>query len=271
MLDGRLQDRQLPLFVDVDICFSHNRFAHFAIMQSIARQLQVPLINLEHTLPPPNFNSSMLKYAKTMSGDVDVFISDYSRKAWGWPESDKVEIVHHGVDTELFKPDTSVARQDLVCSVVNDWMNRDWCCGFNLWRQVTGWPETTLPINVWGDTPGLSKAADGVCGLVKEYQRSSIFLNTSLISPVPTVLLEAMSCGCAIVSTNNCMIPEFITHGENGLLANDPRELRSHVDLLLRDTKLAEELGRKARETIVNRFSMEKFVDKWKAIFRKVL
>jgi glycosyltransferase involved in cell wall biosynthesis len=106
---------------------------------------------------------------------------------------------------------------------------------------------------------------------VREYQRSKIFLNTSLISPVPTVLLEAMSCGCAVVSTDTCMIPEFIKHGENGFMGKTAHELRYYVDLLRKDDKLASEMGNAARKTIVDNFSMNKFVSKWKEVFRRMI
>lgn len=270
ILDGSKLDKQLPLFVDIDLCLSQNKFAHFDILSKIARQIQVPLVTLEHTLPPPNMARGMMKYIKGMKGDLDLFISEYSIKEWGWEHNEKVDVVRHGVDTELFHPG-NVEREDLVCSVVNDWMNRDWCCGFKLWQQVTGWPNPSLPINVWGDTKGLSQSALDVNHLVKEYQKSKIFLNTSLISPVPTVLLEAMSCGCAVVSTDTCMIPEFIKHGENGFLGKDARELRKYVDMLRADDKLAKQMGEAARKTIVDNFSLDKFVNKWKEVFRKVL
>ena len=64
-----------------------------------------------------------------------------------------------------------------------------------------------MPIKVLGDSPGLSKPAESIEALREAYKTSSIFLNTSIHSPVPTVLMEAMASGCAVVSTNNCMIP----------------------------------------------------------------
>jgi glycosyltransferase involved in cell wall biosynthesis len=270
ILDGRKLDSQLPLWVDVDLVLSQNKFAQYEVAAKVARQLQCPLITLEHTLPSPKFLGGMRKYLQSLKGDLDLFISDYSIEQWGWDKGEKVDVIHHGVDTDLFIPSDQI-REDLVCSVVNDWMNRDWCCGFNLWRQVTNWPETTLPLNVWGDTKGLSTSAPDVPSLVREYQRSKIFLNTSLISPVPTVLLEAMSCGCAVVSTDTCMIPEFIKHGENGFMGKTAHELRYYVDLLRKDDKLASEMGNAARKTIVDNFSMNKFVSKWKEVFRRMI
>ena len=80
-----------------------------------------------------------------------------------------------------------------------------------------------------GDTPGLSEPAASTEGLVATYQNSRIFLNTSTISPVPTALMEAMSCGCAVVSTATCMIPEVIEHGVNGFITNDTQEMKQYL------------------------------------------
>lgn len=271
ILDGRLLDAQFPQWLEVDLVLSQNKFGQYSIANKVARQLQCPLVTLEHTLPTPDLSRSGQWYLSQMKGDLDVFISEYSIEKWGWKAGENVEVVHHGVDTELFKPGDESKREDLVCSVVNDWINRDWCCGFKIWQDTTGWPKSDLPLNVWGDTAGLSKSANGVEELVTQYQRSKIFLNTSLISPVPTVLLEAMSSGCAVVSTDTCMIPEFIKHGENGFLGKTATELRGYVDMLRSDDTLRKQMGEAARATIVNNFSMDKFVNKWNEVFRKAI
>jgi glycosyltransferase involved in cell wall biosynthesis len=76
-----------------------------------------------------------------------------------------------------------------------------------------------------------------------------------------------MACGCAVVSTANCMIPEIIENGKNGLISNDPQELRGFLELLLKDEDLAKELGENARKTIVERYNLETFVDNWNKLF----
>jgi glycosyltransferase involved in cell wall biosynthesis len=43
--------------------------------------------------------------------------------------------------------------------------------------------------------------------------------------------------------------------------------MRRYLEELMRDDKLARSLGSAARQTIVQRFSMDKFVQKWKEIF----
>lgn len=270
LLNPDKQEQQIPLHVDIDLVLSQNKFGQFGIAKQIAEQLSVPLISLEHTLPMESWSDLQLNQLYNMRGDINVFISDYSMERWGWSK-DESTVVHHGIDTELFSPSENIQREPVVLSVVNDWIDRDWCCGYRLWENITEYPNSPLPLQVVGDTEGLSKPAKSTEDLVNEYRMSRIFLNTSLISPIPTSLLEAMACGCAVVTTETCMIPEIIVNGENGYMSNDPKKLRSFVDKLLQDEVLAKELGERARKTIVDNFSLNKFVGAWKNLFLGVL
>ena len=266
LLDPDKKDDQIPLGIDFDLVLSQNKFGQFQIAAQLARALHLPMVSLEHTLPPESWSEGQLAGLKQMRGHVNVFISEYSREKWGWKE-DEAEVVHHGIDAETFVPDDSLKKASGILSVVNDWINRDWCCGFRLWKQVT----QGLPVRPVGDTPGLSKPAASVPDLVREYQTARVFLNTSLISPVPTALLEAMSCGCAVVSTATCMLPEIIENGVNGFLSNDPQELAGYCQLLLNDAGLCRKLGDAARKTIFERFSMTNFVNNWNRVFEKTV
>ena len=264
LLNPNKGSSQIPEHIEIDLVLSQNKFGQFSIAEQICQQLNIPMISIEHTLPMESWPIQQLESLYRMRGDKNIFISEYSRGMWGWSENE-ADIIHHGVDTNLFCP--SGEKEDSVLSVVNDWINRDWCCGYRLWEQITGHPNSQLPLRVIGDTPGLSESAKSTEELVREYQKSMVFLNTSLISPVPTSLLEAMSCGCAVVTTGTCMIPEIIKNGENGFMSNSPEELRRYVDNLLKDKKMAKEIGENARQTILENFGMEKFLNKWNDLF----
>lgn len=255
-------DKQLPSEVDIDVILSQNKFGQYQIAHQLARQLHVPLVSLEHTLPVPEWGPDQLANLRAMRGHANVFISEFSRKAWGWGEAE-AEVVHHGIDTETFSPnELLVDKKAHVLSAVNDWVKRDWCCGFRLWQEVA----KDLPHFVVGDTPGLSKPTASVAELVMRYREAQVFLNTSLVSPVPTALLEAMACGCAVVSSATCMVPDIIENGKNGFVSNDPRELAGYCRLLLQDADMCVKLGRAARQTILDRFSLEAFVANWQRV-----
>jgi len=255
----------IPDYVDFDLILTHTSCdrmfkAHQLLSGSDINEgnkTGIPILRHTHVLPDVRFDvPSQITAFQQYPRDKDSFISAYNMAQWGAADA---SVVEHGVDIDFWKPDENIERDNACLSVVNDWPNRDWCCGYNLWQQTV----QGLPIKVFGKSPGLSEPANSTAHLREIYQSSRIFYNTSLHSPVPTVLLEAMACGCAIVSTANCMIPDIIENGKNGLISNDPQELRGFLQLLLKDEDLAKELGDNARKTIVEKYNLEKFVDNW--------
>ena len=76
-------------------------------------------------------------------------------------------------------------------------------------------------------------------------------------------MMEAMACGCPVVSTENCMIPEIIEHGVSGFMSNDPEELKRYCQKLLDDPELARKMGEAARKTIEESFNLDRFVSDW--------
>jgi hypothetical protein len=263
IVDGDDQPN-VPSDVAFDVVLSQNRYAQYQRAKRFASMYQIPLVCLEHCLPDPQCTEGTMKALRTMHGDVDVFISEYSRNTWGCPEG---HVIEHGVDTDLFKPNPHAVRWTHIMAAVNQWIQRDRECGFTFWKEVTD----GLPCFVMGDTPGLSRPAASVDELVFRYQTAQIFINTAQISPVPTTLLEAMSCGCAVVSTANPMVESVIENGVNGFVTNDKVEMRRILERLLSDPDECRGLGEAARQTIVSRFSLPRFVNDWNTVFREVV
>ena len=246
----------IPENVDFDILLAHTscerlQAAHDLLSQTrghLLNRLSIPILRHTHVLPDVRIDTQeQIRVFKSIPVSSNSFISKFNMMAWNMDESNS-SFVEHGVDTDFWKPD-NLSRQNICLSVVNDWPNRDWCCGFNLWKETI----SGLPAVVVGKSPGFSEPAQSAEELRNAYQSSRIFYNTSLHSPVPTVMMEAMACGCAVVSTATCMIPEIIQHGYNGLISNDPRQLRSYLESLLNNEQLAKEIGANARKTIAEK------------------
>jgi len=247
--------------IDFDMILSQSKFGQFQFAKQMQQIFKLPLISLEHTLPIPTWPEQQLREMRAMTGDQNVFISKFSARRWGiFPHA----VIKHCVDTELFAPG-SKERESVALSVVNDYQARDYCCNFGGWERIT----KDFPVKLVGSSPDstFSKAAESVDELVLAYQRSSIFLNTSTVSPVPTSLLEAMACGCAVVTTATCMIPEIVKNGVNGFISNDENELRGYIQKLIAEPALARKLGEAARATVLADFGVDVFVNNWNAVF----
>ena len=257
-----LPENQLCNYIDYDFILVQSKFGQFQMAQNINQQLSLPIICLEHTIPTPQtISKAQLEEMRGMNGDFNIFISEFSKKAWGM---DGI-IVHHGVDTNLFAPNNT-EKNSSVLTVANDFINRDYCLNYSGWKRVVD----GLNVRVVGDTKELSEPAKSVEELVNEYNACSVYFNSSTLSPIPTSLLEAMACGCAVVSTATCMIPEIIKNGENGYISNDEEELKRYIKHIINDQQARENLGKNARQTIIDMFSEEKFIDKWNQIFDNV-
>ncbi len=265
VFDKRLKEQQIPSYIDFDLVLSQNKFGQFQILSQIANQFHLPLISLEHTLPVPMWPKVTLVNCQNLRGAINVFITEYNRDKWGFKSEKDTAVINHGVDCELFC-DLELKRENHILTICNDYIGRDWCCGWTQYRNVT----QGLPIFPWGDTKGFSKAAESQEQLVEIYNRSRIFLNTAHVSPIPMSLLEAMACSCAVVSVNACAINTYIEHGVNGFLANSDSEMRKYLELLLKDEELAQKLGKSARQTILEKCSLGRFVNDWNKVLYKV-
>jgi glycosyltransferase involved in cell wall biosynthesis len=95
--------------------------------------------------------------------------------------------------------------------------------------------------------------------MVELYRHATIFAHAAHYEGLPTVLLEAMACGKAVVSTAVSGALDVIEDGVNGLLVpvGSPERLASAVCHLLSDAQLRARLGRAARRTVETRFSWE--------------
>lgn len=76
--------------------------------------------------------------------------------------------------------------------------------------------------------------------LVKLYKSASVFVYPSLYEGFGMPILEAMSCGCPVISYSNSSISEVA--GKAALLVKTGSDLSIPITKLLRDSKLQEEL-----------------------------
>ena len=247
--------------ISFDFILASSKFGQFQIASQINQRLGIPIVSMEVTVPIPNWTDAHLNSLRSMTGDINVFLTEHSQERWNI-DKDSI-VVPHTIDANLFKPNDHINQEPHVLSVVNDFINRDYCCNYSGWQRVT----KGLNIKLLGKTEGLSEPAPSTEALVEEYNACQVFFNSSTLSPIPTVLLEAMACGCAVVTTASCEIPKIIKHGHNGLMSNDEDELRSHIEELLQDEDLRRSLGAQARQTILDKFSEQQFVDNWNSVF----
>jgi glycosyltransferase involved in cell wall biosynthesis len=96
-----------------------------------------------------------------------------------------------------------------------------------------------------------------------------VFLNNSQWEGLPNVLIEALSCGLPIVSSNVGGIGELVRHEETGLLVTPYDDVDQYVaalERLYRDPRLARRLADEGRQLVAERHSWEAFAEAVRAV-----
>jgi len=204
-------------------------------------------------------------------------ISEKSRQEllarYGVPSS-RITVIGSRVDTGFFSPLPAAQVRRQVCSAGA--VNRDYetlieaarpldvptkIAADTAWRYSTGdAPVGPRPAFVemrsWGSYLKLR-------GLYAESAVVVVPLKKAMLSGV-TVALEAMAMGKPVILTHNAYVEEFLRDGENGFFvpAGDAGALRDKIAYLLDHPQEAARIGERARNWVVERFSVDRFVQK---------
>ncbi|MFE0703587.1 GT4 family glycosyltransferase PelF [Streptomyces sp. NPDC058872] len=102
------------------------------------------------------------------------------------------------------------------------------------------------------------------------YAAGSVVMLSSISEGFPFSLIEAMSCGRATVSTDVGGVREAV--GDTGIVVppREPAVMAAAVSELLRDGARRAELGRRARQRVVDRFTLRRSVDGFRQIYREL-
>ena len=100
---------------------------------------------------------------------------------------------------------------------------------------------------------------------------ATIFVLPSFVEGMPMALLEAMALGLPVIATPVGGVPEIVTHQVDGLLVppGDVDALAAAIARLMSEPALRERLGRAARETAAQRFSLDSAVERLLGIYRR--
>jgi len=168
--------------------------------------------------------------------------------------TDKIKCICNAIDMNLFKP--SFVRKEFDVLVVGRLAEVK-----NI-SLLTQFLETTeLTVKIIGDG-GLDKEIARIVNtkpnvswsrridnklLPTYYNKAKVYILISKYEGNPKSLLEAMACGLPCIGTDVNGIRECIEHGWNGLLINsDVKSLENAINVLLLDTKLADQLSQNA-------------------------
>lgn len=211
--------------------------------------------------------------------------------------SDNISIIPHGVDTAHFiKKDKSIIREKyglagaLIVGFAGALTAQK---GLDVLLRAVSEINDNIKVMIVGDGPE-KKNIESLAGDLKisdkvvftgacEHENIVDYLNTMDIFVLPSittkrdserfgrVIIEAMACELPVIGSTSGEIPEVI--GDDGLIFSegDQDELRGKIEILLNDENLRSDLGRKARQHVIEKFSWKVLARKSAEYYKKIL
>jgi glycosyltransferase involved in cell wall biosynthesis len=108
--------------------------------------------------------------------------------------------------------------------------------------------------------------------MVNVYSGLDVVVNTAWREAFGMVVVEPLACGKVVVGTRSGGIPEIIRHKENGFLfpPRDHEALARILIELLDQPNLIQEIGQKARQTVLDRFTIQKQAQAVEDVYKRV-
>ena len=232
---------------------------------------------------------------------IDVFIVPTGEiknelEAQGFSGS-KIYQIPNGVDIDLFKPAGSSEKQELRRELglpgekIVTYAGR-LEAGKGVETLLAGWENVSqkfpqahllilgdgrlkydLKASLYGKTYRDGVLMPGQVEDITKYLRSSdVFVLPSMAEGMSNALLEAASCGLALVATAIGGTTELIVHGRNGLLvpAGDAQALADQIVLLLGNEQEMVTLGQTARQDVTNSYSLNTIAGKYADLYENI-
>jgi glycosyltransferase involved in cell wall biosynthesis len=108
--------------------------------------------------------------------------------------------------------------------------------------------------------------------LERDLPGASLFLYITHSEGLGSAALLAMSAGVPVIASNLGGLPEIVRHGENGwLVENTPDAIAAAIRRIAGDPALARRLASAGRQTVAERFTIDRMVRRTMEVYRQVL
>jgi len=279
---------------DIDFLFNSTSSVKNLINMLILKKLcpkVIPVVRIEADTPKAAVyqeKSSILKIIKTVvypivwrlcisSAKGVIALSKYLGELALKYGARKMVVVSQGVDIGLFKPMRTKKVYDLIF-IGRISKEKNLPMLFKAFRELKK-EIPSIKLCVVGDGPEKEclereYGGEGIhfSGYVEHselpeyYNKSKIFILTSVSEGLPTVIMEAMACGVPVIATDVGGVTELVKDGVTGFVVkpNDYIGLKEKIKYLLENEDMRVRMGNKAVQFIRREHSIEAIAGKYK-------
>ncbi len=246
------------------IVFQHKKnYLHDQYEILSEEQRSLPRIYIEHD--PPREVPTDTKHPMDEPDALLVHVTYFNELMYNNNRT-PTTVVPHGVIVDESVKYTGEIEKGIV--VINNLHKRGRRLGIDVFDRV----RKEIPLDIVGI------AADQVGGLGEINNRElsaftaryRFFFNPIRYTSLGLAVCEAMMIGCPIVGLATTEMPDTITNDYSGYVSTNVNFLIDRMKLLLRDPEKAMQLSRGARETALEKFNIDRFVQDWMHVFEQM-
>ena len=206
---------------------------------------------------------------RTIASVTTTFQKEYVAKKYGIPEP-KISVVPNCIDTEHFAPERSATKKTGRVVFVGR-LNPE----KNLANLLMAFQDSPYTLDLyfgesavekdWRIFASMNRCNVSFMGRVSNADLPQILNQYDLFALVshkennPKALLEAMSCGIGVLGSRVPGIENVIQDGVNGrLVSTDADDIKKGIDRLMASPHDLAKMGVSARQTVIERFSLQK-------------
>ena len=205
---------------------------------------------------------------------------DYLKKQY---HLKNIHVIPNGIDTELFKPINTTKNDSIVTNLLFIGRLHKEKNVINLIKSLKGIKRIKLLVigngHLQKEVLELKNEYNINITLIDKvpnntlpdvYTKADIYIQPSLYEGNPKTILEAMSCGLPVISTDVDGINNVITHKQNGYLCQiNSNSIRTAILSLRNNTKLKEKIGGNARKYILENYNLDNILKKEIKLYKK--
>jgi glycosyltransferase involved in cell wall biosynthesis len=217
-------------------------------------------------------------------------ISRYSRKVFGQADDPRAHVIWGGVDTEKFRPDPGIQRQDRVLFVGRllphkgvDALIR--AMPDDLELEIIGQPYDQRYVEELhrlaegkrvvfrhdcDDETMVNSYRTALCVVLPSVYRDMYGVEGKVPELLGQTLLEGMACGTPAICTDVASMPEVVSDRESGFVV-PPYEvaaLREKIEWLRGHPAETEAMGKAARDRVLQQFTWPSVVERCLEVYR---
>jgi starch synthase len=308
---------------DVDLVHSHTWYTNFA-GHTASLLYGIPHVITAHSLEPLRpWKEEQLGGGYRLSSWVErtsyaeakavIAVSNGMRNdvlsAYPFVEPDRVHVVHNGIDTSIYKPDSAtstleefginpdkpyllfvgrITRQKGLVHLLRAAKDFEGDIPLVMCASAADTPEIEVETANAVKELREARGQDSVIWIEKQVDRAKLiqlfshaqaFLCPSIYEPLGIVNLEAMACETAVIASDVGGIPEVVSDGTTGLLvhydakdhAKFEHDFAQAVNSLASDSTRATAMGKAGRERAVQHFGWDAIAEQTLSVYRTAM